>query len=417
MHIMEKFMKKFSMKFDLLIKNARIFTMDEQFTHYPRASIGIKNKQIIWIGEDDSACYATEVLDALGALITPGLIDCHTHLIYAGNRAKDFSDRLSGQSYADIAKFGGGIMSTVRATQAATEAQLLEYTYKRAQLMLMHGTTTIEIKSGYGLNLEHEIKMLKVAKLLESIIPMRVITTFLALHALPEEYKHKDDYVQMVVEKILPEIAKNHLAVNVDAFCESIAFHPQHIQKLFHAAHKYGFQLKLHAEQLSDQKGALLAAQSHAISVDHLEYLRPEDCYQLNNGKTVAVLLPGAFYFLKEKQLPPIEALRNSSIPMAIATDHNPGTSPFLSLPLMMNMACILFGFTIKEAWLGVTQYAAKALNMQHAIGMLKTGYSADLVIWDCQSLEDIILQPNINLCRHVIQSGKIIPAIRRGFY
>lgn len=410
-------MKKSMMTFDVLIKNGRLFTMDEQFTHYQRASIGIKNKKIAWIGEDDSRCDAHQIIDAFERVVTPGLIDCHTHLIYAGNRAKDFEARMNGQSYTDIAEAGGGIMSTVRATQSASEQELLEYTYKRAHCMLMQGTTTIEVKSGYGLLLEHEVKMLKVAKQLKAIIPMNIIPTFLALHALPKDFLNQNDYVQKVIHDFLPVIAKQHLAINVDAFCENIAFTPEETQQLFSAAQSLGFQLKLHAEQLSDQKGALLAGQFNAISVDHLEYLHPNDCQQLANGYTVAVLLPGAFYFLREKQRPPIEALRLNDIPMAIATDHNPGTSPFLSLPLMMNMACVFFGLTVKEAWLGVTQHAAKALNMHHAIGMIKVGYMADLIIWDCETLEEVILQPNVNLCRYVFQSGKMIPAIRKGFY
>lgn len=404
------------MKFDLLIKNARVFTMDEHFTYHECISLGIKNKKIVWMGEDDSDCTAKDVLDVRGALLTPGLVDCHTHLIYAGHRGRDFAARLEGKTYVEIAQEGGGILSTVKATQASSAEQLLEYAYKRAQVMLMHGTTTVEVKSGYGLDALNEIKMLRVAKMLQPIIPMRVISTFLALHALPELVNDKDEYVQTVIQDILPKVVHEELASAVDAFCENIAFSREQVARLFDAAQKMKLNIKLHAEQLSDQKGACLAAQFNALSVDHIEYLAPNDCVQLANGKTVAVLLPGAFYFLREKQKPPIDALRMHGIPMAIATDHNPGTSPFLSLPLMMNMACILFGLTVNEAWLGVTRYAAKALDIHHKVGMVKQDMMADLVIWDCNSLEDIVMQPNINYCRYIICSGKIVPNIRRGF-
>jgi imidazolonepropionase len=408
-------MNNYSMQFDLLIKNARIFTMDEHFNFYECASVGIKHRKIVWIGEDTTDCNAKDVLNVRGALLTPGLIDCHTHLIYAGHRGKDFAARLEGKSYTEIAQDGGGILSTVNATQSASLETLLELAYKRAHVMLLHGTTTIEVKSGYGLDVENELKMLRVAKLLQPIIPMRVIPTFLALHALPKGVDNKDDYVHDVIHDILPKVAHEELACAVDAFCENIAFSAEHVSKLFHAAQQLKLNIKLHAEQLSDQKGARMAAELNALSVDHIEYLKPDDCIHLANGKTVAVLLPGAFYYLREQQKPPVQELRMHNIPMAIATDHNPGTSPFLSLPLMMNMACILFGLTVKEAWLGVTAHAAKALDIHHTVGMIKQGMMADLVVWDCHSLEDIIMQPNINYCRHIIYAGKRVTAARLG--
>ena len=414
---MGRSMSIYSMQFDLLIKNARIFTMDEHFTFHERAFVGIKHRKIVWIGEDDSDCIAKDVLDVRGALLTPGMIDCHTHLIYAGHRGKDFVARLEGKSYEEIVQEGGGILSTVAATQSASLETLLELSYKRAHVMLLNGTTTIEVKSGYGLDVENELKILRVAKLLQPIIPMRVIPTFLALHAMPNGFKNKDEYVQYVIHEILPKVAHEELASAVDAFCENIAFSKEQIAKLFQAAQQLHLDIKLHAEQLSDQKGAKMAANLNALSVDHIEYLKSEDCFHLANSKTVAVLLPGAFYYLREKQKPPIQELRMHNIPMAIATDHNPGTSPFLSLPMMMNMACILFGLTVKEAWLGVTRNAAKALNIHHTVGMVKQGMMADLVVWDCHSLEDIIMQPNINYCRHIIYAGKLVPATRRGFY
>lgn len=399
---------------DLLIKNARIMTMDNQHGTLDKASVAIKNGMISCITTDTTQIKAQHVIDADEKLLTPGLIDCHTHLVYAGNRAAEFAQRLQGISYAEIAKKGGGILSTVRATRRASLDELAHLAMLRAQVMLSHGTTTVEIKSGYGLDLNTEIKILTVARMLEKQLPLTVVPTFLGAHAIPLEYEHDiDGYLDYVISTVLPVVATKKLAVFVDAFCESIAFSTTQVERLFQASLKLGLKLKLHAEQLTDQKGAVLAARYKACSVDHLEYLAPEDCSMLFNKKTVAVLLPGAYYFLKETQLPPVSDLRSNHIPIAIATDANPGTSPFLTLPLMMNMACILFGLSIQEAWEGVTINAAKALDLGQELGSIEVGKKADLIIWSTDNMDDVVYNPSINFCKTIIKSGKVISCPR----
>ncbi|MDP3560606.1 MAG: imidazolonepropionase [Legionellaceae bacterium] len=398
------------MTYDLIIKNATIATCDKQHTLLHNASLGIQDGLITQLTQEDLSNDTRNIIDACGKLLTPGLIDCHTHLVYGGNRADEFAMRLNGATYADIANQGGGILSTVSATRQASTEELTETATQRASIMLAHGTTTVEIKSGYGLDLETEIKLLKVAQSLESILPMTVVTTFLGAHTTPPEYKHdKEAYIDYIISTVMPCIAKEKLATFVDAFCEKIAFSPSQVERLFKAATQYGFLLKLHAEQLTDQKSALLAARFEATSVDHLECLAPEDCDKLRNGKTVAVLLPGAFYFLKETQKPPVDALRKHQIPIAIATDANPGSSPFLTLPLMMNMACVLFGLSIEEAWLAVTIHAAQALNLHHELGSITIGKKADLVLWSTDNINDIVYNPSINYCQQIIKSGKLV--------
>lgn len=397
------------MSYDLLIKNARIVTMDANNRILKWGGLAIKNGTIAKISESEEL-IAHETIDANGMMLTPGLIDCHTHLVYAGNRSNEFAQRLQGMSYSDIACQGGGILSTVRATRLATVDELTQQALQRANVMLAHGTTTVEIKSGYGLDFDTEIKLLKVASSLEKRLPISVIPTYLGAHAIPPEYKNNaEEYVDFMIATVLPLIAQQKLAVFVDAFCESIAFNPSQVEQLFLAASQQNLKLKLHAEQLSDQKGALMAARLNACSVDHLEYLAPEDCHQLANTKTVAVLLPGAFYFLKETKLPPIGALRQNDIPIAIATDANPGTSPFLTLPLMMNMACILFGLTIDEVWKAVTMHAARALDLGAKIGSLEVGKIADLILWSTDSLEDVVFNPSINYCKTIIKAGRVV--------
>lgn len=396
--------------YDLLIKNARVVTMDSDNRIIERANVAIKNGLILLITTDNLPVTAQQVIDADEKIITPGLIDCHTHLVYAGNRSAEFSQRLSGVSYAEIARQGGGILSTVNATRRASLEELIYQATQRATVMLAHGTTTVEVKSGYGLDLNTEIKLLTAMRMLDKNLPITVVPTFLGAHATPPEYKHNPDgYMDYVITTMLPVIVKKKLAVFVDAFCESIAFSPEQVERLFQAATQYGLKLKLHAEQLTDQKGALMAARYHACSVDHLEYLAPEDCKALANGKTVAVLLPGAFYFLNETKKPPIAALRSHHIPIAIATDANPGTSPFLTLPLMMNMACILFGLSIEEAWKGTTINAANALNLGDELGSIEIGKKADLIVWSTDSMEDVVYNPSINFCKTVVKGGKII--------
>ena len=395
------------MIYDLLIKNARIVTMDANNRILERGGLAIK-KGIITKISGGEELIAHETIDAQGMMLTPGLIDCHTHLVYAGNRSNEFAQRLQGMSYADIARQGGGILSTVNATRAASVDELTQQALQRANVMLAHGTTTVEIKSGYGLDLDTEIKLLTVASSLEKQLPISVIPTYLGAHAIPPEYKNNaEEYVDFMIATVLPLNAQQKLAVFVDAFCESIAFNPSQVERLFIAARQQNLKLKLHAEQLSDQKGALMAARLNACSVDHLEYLAPEDCQQLANTKTVAVLLPGAFYFLKETKLPPIAALRENHIPIAIATDANPGTSPFLTLPLMMNMACILFGLTIDEVWKAVTIHAANALDLSATIGSLEIGKVADLILWSTDSLEDVVFNPSINYCKTIVKVGR----------
>lgn len=394
----------------LLIKNATIATFNKENSILTNSDILITNGIISAIGKNKNHANATQVIDAKEQLITPGLIDCHTHIIYAGNRSNEFAMRLNGATYTEIAQSGGGILATVKATREASLLDLQKLGLNRAKNMLQQGVTTIEIKSGYGLDLDTEIKILKAAKYLAKALPINIITTFLGAHTTPPEYaSQKDNYIDFIIENILPIIAKENLANFVDGFCETIAFNTRQIEKLFIAAKKFNLAIKLHAEQLSNQQGALLAARFAASSVDHLEYLDENDCKLLNNNKTVAVLLPGAYYFLKEKQLPPIRALREENIPIAIASDANPGSSPFFSLPLIMNMACVCFGLSIEEAWTGVTKNAARALDLDSQLGSIEVGKKADIVVWSTDNLNDIVYNPTTNYCNHIIKAGKII--------
>jgi imidazolonepropionase len=326
-----------------------------------------------------------DVYDAKGALITPGLIDCHTHLVYGGNRAGEFEQRLNGASYEDIAKAGGGIASTVKATRAATEAELLAQSTPRLQALLAEGVTTVEIKSGYGLALAHERKTLRVARALGATHPVSVQTTFLGAHAVPPEFSGRDDdYVDQVV-RMLPILHAEGLVDAVDAFCERIGFSLLQTERVFKAAKALGLPVKLHAEQLSDSGGAQLAASYSAISCDHLEWLSHAGVQAMAQAGTTAVLLPGAFYFLRETKLPPIAQLRTAGVPIAISTDCNPGSSPCTSLLLMLNMACTLFRLTPEEALAGITRNAARALGLKER-GLLAAGMRADFVLWDVQS-------------------------------
>jgi imidazolonepropionase len=395
------------MHYDLLIENVKVLTCDDQNNTLECAIIAISKGVIVKILTQKGSETATNSLDGKGQLLTPGLIDCHTHLVYAGSRANEFAMRLEGVSYAEIAAQGGGIVSTVEATRKASAETLTESAKQRAQTMFNHGTTTVEIKSGYGLDLPTEVKMLQVAKSLENILPISVIPTFLGVHAIPKEYEgNADGYVDYVISTVLPVIANENLAKFVDAFCESIAFNTNQVERLFKAAKKLGFHLKLHAEQLTDQKGSVLAAKYGANSVDHLEFLAPDDCVILAEHDTVAVLLPGAFYFLKETQLPPVEALQSNGVSIAIATDANPGSSPFLTLPLMMNMACVFFGLSIQDAFKGVTINAAKALDIADNVGSIEVGKQADLILWRTDNINDIVYNPTMNFCDRVIKAG-----------
>jgi len=351
------------------------------------AALVVEAGRIAWAGPQGElpaslAARCTREHDAGGALITPGLIDCHTHLVYGGDRAQEFELRLHGASYEDVARAGGGIASTVKATRAASEDELQVQSLRRLQALLAEGVTTLEIKSGYGLALEHERKALRVARALGRSQPVDVRTTFLGAHAIPPEFAGRaDDYVDEVL-RMLPLLHAEGLVDAVDAFCERIAFSTAQTERVFEAADALGLPVKLHAEQLSDSGGAQLAARYGAISCDHLEWLSEEGAAAMATAGSVAVLLPGAFYFLRETKLPPVALLRQHGVPMAISTDCNPGSSPCTSLLLMLNMACTLFRLTPEEALAGVTRHAARALGLSDR-GIIAAGLRADFVLWD----------------------------------
>ncbi|CAH1587723.1 Imidazolonepropionase [Vibrio owensii] len=394
---------------DLLIENARLVTMQEGEQGYlpsPLARVGIRSGKIVALstatkGKDSAETesilnpdHYEQTIDLQSKLLLPGLIDCHTHLVYAGNRANEFEMRLNGVPYEEIAKQGGGILSTVHATRAATEEQLIELALPRLDGLLASGVTSIEVKSGYGLTLDDEIKMLRAAKALEQERKVKITTTLLAAHALPPEFKDRaDDYIQHICDDIIPLVAEEKLATSVDVFCESIGFNLAQTERVFEVAKKHGLHVKGHTEQLSDLGGTALTAQYNGLSADHIEYLDEIGVRALANSSTVATLLPGAFYFLRETQLPPIDLLRTHKVPMAIATDINPGTSPFADLTLMMNMACTLFRLTPQEALRGVTQNAAKALGYGESRGVIEVGYDADFSIWDIEHPADLSYQ------------------------
>ena len=394
---------------DLLIENARLVTMQEGEQGYlpsPLARVGIRSGKIIALstktrGEDNAETesilnpdHYEQTIDLQSKLLLPGLIDCHTHLVYAGNRANEFEMRLNGVPYEEIAKQGGGILSTVLATREASEEQLIELALPRLDGLLASGVTSVEVKSGYGLTLQDEIKMLRAAKALEQERKVKITTTLLAAHALPPEFKDRaDDYIQHICDDIIPLVAEEKLATSVDVFCESIGFNLAQTERVFEAAKKHGLHVKGHTEQLSDLGGTTLTAKYNGLSADHIEYLDEIGVRALANSSTVATLLPGAFYFLRETQLPPIELLRAHKVPMAIATDINPGTSPFADLTLMLNMACTLFRLTPQEALRGVTQNAAKALGYGESRGVIEVGYDADFSIWDIEHPADLSYQ------------------------
>lgn len=348
-------------------------------------AIAMHDNTIAWIGRraDLPADYsATTTHDGQGAWMTPALIDCHSHVVYAGNRSNEFEARLNGAAYEEIARNGGGILSTVRAVRAATEDELFAQSAPRVRQLLSEGVRTLEIKSGYGLSLEAERKMLCVARRIGEVFNITVKTTFLGAHALPPEFSGRaDDYITEVCDVMLPALVAEGLVDAVDVFCERIGFTYTQTERVFQAATKFNLPVKLHAEQLSDQNGAALVAQYKGLSADHLEYLTESGIKAMQSANTVAVLLPSAFYFLRETKLPPIAELRSAGVPMAIATDCNPGTSPMSSILLAMNMACTLFKLTPQEALAGVTRHAAQALGL-HDRGVLKVGQRADLALW-----------------------------------
>ncbi len=361
-----------------------------------RCAIALAGERVAWLGAVDELPplpAGIEVQRLRGALVTPGLIDCHTHLVFAGDRTREFAARQQGASYEDVARAGGGILSTVRATREADEETLLAAAIARARALMTEGVTTIEIKSGYGLDLDSELKLLRVARRVGQSLPVTVHTTLLAAHAVPPEFVGRaDEYVDVVVGEILPAAAAAGLVDSVDAFCESIAFSPAQVRRVFDAARRHGLPVRLHAEQLSNSHGAALAAAYSALSADHLEHLDEAGAAALAAAGTVAVLLPGAFYFLRETRLPPIDLMRRLGVPIALASDFNPGSSPLLSLRLAMNMGCVLFGLTPQEALAGVTRHAAQALGLADR-GTIGPGKAADLVVWDASHPDELAAQ------------------------
>lgn len=373
----------------------------------PDGAVALAGEHIAWVGPAADLPRMgprAEVVDARGALLTPGLIDCHTHLVFAGDRSREFGQRLQGASYEDIARSGGGILSTVEATRAASLEELSATATERARTLLSEGVTTIEIKSGYGLTLEDELKLLRAARRVGESLPLTVHATLLAAHAVPPEYRGRaEEYVSLVTDSILPAAAGEGLADSVDAFCERIAFTPAQVRRLFEQARGLGLPVRLHAEQLSNSHGAALAAGFGALSADHLEWLDEDGAAAMAAAGTVAVLLPGAFYFLRETRLPPVALLRERGVPMAVASDFNPGSSPLLSLRLAMNMACVLFGLTPEESLAGVTRCAARALGLADR-GAIASGLRADLVLWEADHPDQLASQfgtasPRLVLC------------------
>jgi imidazolonepropionase len=394
--------------------NARIATMaadvDAPYGWIEDGALAVDDGRIAWVGPRSelpaSLRSGAREHDAQGALLTPGLIDCHTHLVYGGDRAGEFEARLNGASYAEIARAGGGIVSTVKATRAASEDDLLRQSRRRLRALLTEGVTTVEIKSGYGLSLEAEAKSLRVARRLAQEEAVDVRTTFLGAHALPPEFAGRaDDYIDEVC-RMLPQLHAQGLVDAVDAFCETIGFSPAQTRRVFEAARALGLPVKLHAEQLSDSAGAELAASYGALSSDHLEWLSESGARAMAQAGSVAVLLPGAFYFLRETRVPPVALLRQHGVPMAVSTDCNPGTSPCTSLLLMLNMACTLFRLTPEEALAGVTRNAARALGLADR-GVLAPGLRADFVLWDVASPAELSYAMGLNPCRATFVEGE----------
>lgn len=409
-------------------RGARVATMSGQpgspaWGWLPQGDLLTRGAEIAWIGpsaDADAALQerlnaperaALEPIDLHGLLVTPGLIDAHTHLVYGGHRAREFELRLQGATYEEIARAGGGIRSTVAATREASDDTLFEAALARARTLMADGVTTVEVKSGYGLSLEHEARCLRAARRIGQALPLTVRTTSLAAHALPPEFEGRpDDYIDAICQW-LPQWHAEGLVDAVDGFCERIAFTPAQIDKVFHAARALGLPVKLHAEQLSDQGGAALAARFAALSADHLEYLSDEGIAAMAAAGTVAMLLPGAYYFLRETKLPPIAALRAAGVPIAIATDHNPGSSPTLSLPLMLNMACTLFRLTPEEALAGATRHAATALGLGHSHGQLRAGFRADFALWAADHPNELAYRFGERAGRGVVAGGQKISA------
>lgn len=370
-----------------LWRNGRLVTLaGSGWCTIERGAMIVDGPRLQWIGHDTGLPRDLQVdaeHDLGGALVTPGLVDCHTHLVYGGQRANEFAMRLAGATYEEVAKAGGGIVSSVKATRAASEDELFAQAAPRLKALLDEGVCAIEIKSGYGLALEHERKQLRVARRLGEAFGVTVRTTFLGAHALPPEYAGRSQaYVDLICKEMLPALAAEGLVDAVDVFCERIAFTLAETEQVFQAAQKLGIPVKLHAEQLSDMGGSALAARYGALSCDHIEHLSADGIAAMKAAGTVAVLLPGAYYTLRDTHLPPIAQLRAAGVPMAVSTDHNPGTSPALSLLLIANMACTLFRLTVPEALAGITTHAARALGLQDSHGLIASGRPANFVLW-----------------------------------
>jgi len=397
--------------------NVNLATMSDGSSSYGQienGALAVADGKIAWLGPmaklPEYDVKTTDVIDGKGAWLTPGLVDCHTHLVYGGNRANEFEMRLEGKSYEEIANAGGGIVSTVKATRAASESELFDSALKRLTTLHQQGVSTIEIKSGYGLDTNNEIKMLKVAQQLAKALPVTIKKTFLGAHALPVEYKDRaDDYIDLVCSDMLPKVASLKLADAVDVFCEGIGFSAAQTEQVFATAKKYGLPVKVHAEQLSNLGGTELAAKYQALSSDHIEFLDEAGVIAMKAANMTAVLLPGAFYFLRETQLPPIELLRKHDVSMAIATDANPGSSPINSIQLMLNMACTLFRLTPVEALAGVTCNGAKALGVGEQKGQLAVGYDADIACWNIQQPAELCYQFGVNPLQKLMTSGDIV--------
>jgi len=403
---------------DLLITDANIATMnpaiDAPYGAIENGAIAVKDGKIAWLGKQAELpkfdALATPTVSVKGQWLTPGLIDCHTHSVFGGNRSVEFEQRLQGVSYAEIAANGGGIASTVRATREASEDELLASALKRIRCLLKDGVTTIEIKSGYGLDYLNERKMLRVIRQIADILPMTVRSTCLAAHALPPEYKDQSDaYVDHICTEMLPKLHQEGLVDAVDAFCEYLAFSPAQVERIFNTAHALNLPVKLHAEQLSSLGGSSLAARYHALSADHLEFMTEDDVKAMAASGTVAVLLPGAFYFLRETQLPPLESLHKHGVRIALSSDLNPGTSPALSLRLMMNMGSTLFRLTPEQTLAGVTIHAAHALGLQDSHGSLEVGKVANFIAWEIEHPSEIVYWLGGDLPKRIIQHGNEI--------
>ena len=403
--------------------NARIATMAGDSSNgswgwIERGVMMTEGENIIWVGAEhdcplDLMQHITTKQDLGNRLVTPGLIDCHTHLVYGGQRAREFELRLQGASYEEIARAGGGIRSTVSATRNASDDELFQIGCERARQLMAEGVTTLEIKSGYGLTQHDEARMLRVARRIGQALQITVRTTYLAAHALPPEFDGRADQYIDAQNKWMTALHAEGLIDAVDAFCERIGFTPAQTRRVFERAQHLGLPVKLHAEQLSDQGGAALAAEFNALSCDHLEFLSEDGVQAMKQSGTVAVLLPGAFYFLRESKLPPVQALRDAAVPIAIATDHNPGSSPCLSPLLMLNMACTLFRLTPAEALRGMTKHAARALGLSATHGTLEAGKRADFAVWDIEHPNELAYWFGHNPCRHLVIGGKIMLAIR----